>query len=161
YDINQLRGNIPVNDKNRYLENSTRLSAAFSELGCVQLTLSVNYRNSREIATHYMRLLNSALIEAIRCETPAFEAGEVVTVDANQASDAHVLACEAVRKLRRDYNDDEVAVISLVAKESVSIVEALRRAGIPSYSTIGNGHGVLVTTPEIVRGHERKAVVVF
>lgn len=48
----------------------------------------------------------------------------------------------------------------VVAADSPAIIKALQRIRIPTYSDIENTGGVLVSTPEIVRGHERNVVVV-
>lgn len=100
YDVNQLRGSIPARDKKLYAQRCSRWNKALESLGCAQLMLSVNYRNSREIATHYTQLLDNALLEPIRCEAPAFEAGEVVVVQAMHGEEAATVTCDAVRKLR-------------------------------------------------------------
>jgi len=105
-------------------------------------------------------LLDNALLEPIRCEVPAFEAGEVVVVRTMHGDEAATVTCDAVRKLRLTYKDAEIGVVCVVAADSPAIIKALQRIRIPTNSDVGNTGGVLVSTPEIVRGHERNVVVV-
>ncbi len=161
YDINQLRGSIPPSDRRLYMERCDRWNSALMEaLKCIQLTLSVNYRNSREIALHYLGLLETALLEPLHCEVPIFEAGEVVQIEVKAHSELASVVCDITRKMRKDFGDEDIGIICVVARESGTILDVLRRVGIPCYSAIGKGSGVLVSTPEIARGHEKKAIIV-
>jgi len=161
YDINQLRGSIPPNDRRLYKERCDRWNSTLTgALKCIQLTLSVNYRNSREIALHYLGLLETALLEPLHCEVPIFEAGAVVQVEVKNHSDLESVVCDIVRKMLKEFGEEEIAIICVVARESETILDALRKVGIPCYSAIGKGSGVFVSTPEIARGHEKKAIIV-
>ena len=88
YDMNQLRGSIPARDKKLYarmFKMGTRRSRVLgARSSCFQLITGIPEKSQRTTR----QLLDNALLEPIRCEVPAFEAGEVVVVRAVHGDEA-------------------------------------------------------------------------
>lgn len=161
YDVNQLGGNIETADNQRYRERVLRWNEALSKISKRQhIELFINYRNSREIADFYSDLLRSALPEPIRAEIPVFSAGEVITHSVRDAREVPAIVAKTVAAFRSSYSDDDIAVICMGNVTELSVIrDMLQQLGIPTTTDLSNSNAVLITRPEIIRGHERRVVV--
>jgi hypothetical protein len=113
YDINQLGGNIENGDVARYRRRIADWKAMLGRFPRIQkFSLSVNYRNAREIAEHYLTMLSEALPAKPSADVPAFEAGEVVQRQVKREDLNDVLA-SLLRRLLHDHAPCEIGVVIL------------------------------------------------
>jgi hypothetical protein len=160
YDVNQLSGNIPSNDRRRYqrrLADWEGMLSAFA--GLQRYTFTINYRNSREIAAHWLNLLGSALPVRPSSEVPAFQAGEVVIHRITSADAPGVLA-GVVRQLLAHMSAEDIGIAVLPGgPKALRLFDALSRLNLPvTHSVIGSG--IVLTAGEEYRGFERRAMVI-
>jgi len=158
YDINQLGGNIPNGDKERY----KRRIADWKEMtrtfpGMQKFALSINYRNAREIAEHYLTLLSDALPVKPLADIPVFETGEVVVHHTEPNLLEDVLA-SILRRLLKEHVATDIGVIT-VDSHAGRLCRALRERNLPVCEH-PSGCEVVVTDASIIRGHERRIIVV-
>ncbi len=159
YDVNQLGGNIPKGDWRRYgrrLDDWNQILNSFPRLHLMRL--SVNYRNSREIAEYYLSQLADSLPTKPVGDLPAFEAGEVLT---RRVADSDLLGVLAatLRQLLKESPASEIGVVALSETDRLhGIADQLRKLGLEITQDLGRP-GVLVTKPNMIRGHERTAIV--
>lgn len=159
-DLNQLGGNIPNNDQRRYENRFQRWQECMERIPqCSQLVLTVNYRNSREIAAHYMRFFGEALPRQFRSELPAFSGGPVTIHRTSRSKLAEQVAM-IVGRLRVEFQCGEIAIIYLSLTSISGVEKELSRVGIPSDTKMVS-EAVAIVNPDVARGHERKAVVVI
>jgi hypothetical protein len=160
FDLNQLFGNIPRGDGRRYENRLDRWSKAMAQLRCTSMTLYVNYRNSREIAQCYFRLLDEALPKRIICELPAFSAGDVVRIGVRFESDLAIKLAEIYRRLRKDYVDSDIAIVCLLSEKRIDeLAIELQKKGVSVHRELSRKDGVIITAPDHIRGYERKVVI--
>src|SRR5262249_10339044 len=115
YDINQLGGNIPNGDVERYKRRISDWKAMIGGFpGRQSFRLLINYRNAREIAEHYLSVLADALPAKPLADIPAFEAGDVVLHRTKRADLEDVIA-SLVRRLLQDHQAADIGVITLEA----------------------------------------------
>jgi hypothetical protein len=157
YDINQLGGNIPNGDTERYkrrISDWKGMIRAFP--GMQKFSLSINYRNAREIAEHYMNLLSDALPVKPLADIPVFEAGEVVVHRAERHILDDVLA-SLVRRLLKDHTANDIGIITLDSYAG-ALCRALKQRKLPVCED-PSGCEVVVTNASTIRGHERRIIV--
>jgi hypothetical protein len=159
YDLNQLGANYASGDNQRF---ANRIDSFMPALKSIPNLLTngffINYRNSKEIASHYYGLLKTALPQPLTTELPVFSGGEVVVHAAGNGSKAIFIIAEAVKKLQREFLDEEIAV--LVLNGSVQAVQTgLATFGISTTDSLHGENSIIVAGPQVIRGHERKAVV--
>lgn len=162
HDLNQLGGHIPRGDERMFRHRFERWQESLRAIpGCTRLELSVNYRNSREIATYYSGLLGRALPQPLRVELPAYSTADVI-VDRGTDTGARVAkSAKHLLALREQYVVEEMAVVCCppVVKPD-ALARGLVQFGLPAHTDTHRESGLLVTTPNQFRGHERKAVIV-
>jgi hypothetical protein len=128
----------------------------------VSLSLNINYRNSREISAYYFKLLDQALLTRINAEAPLFSAGDVIQHSVKSASDVPSCAYQLYRQIRKNLSDDDVAIVCLSGSRATAEIKTFfEGAGVTVLTEPGRSQGLLITTPEKIRGHERKAVLVI
>ena len=160
YDLNQLGGSIPNNDRKRYQQRLADWEAMLRAFpGLKRSRLTVNYRNSREIATHYIGFLAEALPERPNAEVPAFEAGEVVRRQLAASDLVGMLAGTLQQLLKHNAAADiGVALLTGVAGGR-DLAGRLRDLSLPVVTHLSS-EGILVAPASVYRGHERRAMVV-
>jgi hypothetical protein len=80
------------------------------------------------------------------------------------AADVPSSAFQLYRQIRRNLSDDEIAVVCLSrigARTAAEITAFFERAGVKVLTGPSDAHGLLITTPERIRGYERRAVIVI
>ena len=161
FDLNQLSGNIPTGDRRRYeqrMQSWRQMLNGFA--GLRQVRLSVNYRNSREIARYYLEMLSHALPVLPDAELPAFEAGDVQVIKTTEADLRGVLA-HSLRQLTSADTPEHVGVALLPGATALHpLAESLRSLGFPISSDLAHP-GIVVAAARDFRGHERRAMVII
>ena len=158
YDINQLGGNIQKGNVSHYRRRISGWKAMLSRFPRMQkFRLSINYRNAREIAEHYLELLSEALPAKPLAEVPVFESGDVIQSKIKHEDLSDVLA-SLLRRLLQDHSSREIGVVILDQRPSTLLRELAGRnlpvAGDPQRDA------VVVTNASTIRGHERQVMVV-
>jgi hypothetical protein len=158
YDINQLGGNIPNGDVERY----KRRIADWKDMirgfpGMQKFSLLINYRNAREIAEHYLALLADALPVKPLADIPVFETGDVVLHRTKRDVLEDVLG-SLVRRLLQEHAAADIGVITLESGAG-HLCGALRERKLPVCEQ-PSGSGVVVANAPTIRGHERRVIVV-
>lgn len=162
YDLNQLGGNIKPGDTSRLRKRlnfwDSKLNS-FPNLG--RMELSINYRNSREIAEYWQTALENFLPERRMASIPLFGAGDVVVETVSDMNELGLQIGRVVRALQKDYGDGEIGIIlnSSVRQRREKIVSELRSFGIRTTNDVRNKGMILFTSPRDIKGHERKAIV--
>ena len=162
YDLNQLGGNIKPGDTSRLQKRfeswHSRLDS-FPQLG--RMGLSINYRNSKEIAEYWQEALAGFLPDHKSASIPLFGAGEVVVKTIHDRKEMGLQVARIVQALQKDYDDGEIGIIlnSYVQKETASILGELRSFGIKTTNEVLDKRMILSASPRDVKGHERKAIV--
>src|SRR5262249_32838973 len=111
YDLNQLGGNIGSGDTRRYEFRLSTWDGALKKIPqSTPIELYINYRNSREIAEFYYKVLREALPKPIRSEVPIFESGEVVIHKILDENSLPVIVADVIKKLELNYRHCEMAV---------------------------------------------------
>jgi len=161
YDLNQLGGSIPNNDRKRYQKRFADWDGMLRAFpGLQRSRLTVNYRNSREIAVHYVGLLTEALPERPVAEVPAFEAGDVV-VRSLAASDLVGVLASTLRQTLEHHSPADIGVALLTGSGVLRELPArLAELGLPVATELGQA-GILIAPAATYRGHERRAMVVI
>jgi hypothetical protein len=160
YDLNQLGGNITSGDTRRYKDRLSSWDGALMSIPeCRSTEFYINYRNSREIAEFYRRILEKTLPSPIRSEVPVFETGEVVVIENKDAIQLPAVIADVIRKLRPDFDFGEIAIVCLEGTIN-DLYEGLMLFGIPITTDVESKGKVFVTRPRQIRGHERKAIIV-
>lgn len=158
YDINQLGGNIENGDVARYRRRIADWKEMLGQFPRMQkFSLSINYRNAREIAEHYLAMLSEALPAKPSADVPAFEAGEVVQRQVKPEELNDVLA-SLLRRLLHDHAPRDIGVVTLDQGP-----DALRRALAGRKLPLTDDpaqDAVAVTTASRIRGHERQVMIV-
>jgi hypothetical protein len=162
YDLNQLGGQIESGDTNRYKDRVERWGACLKTISrCNLMDLYINYRNSKEIAIFYNHILEESLPEPIRFEIPVFESGDVVIHSLKNISELPTLLIYVIKKLGIDFKDNEIGIVCVDNNvKIINLCQSLNRFGISISTDLEYDNGILLTTPKIIRGHERKAIVV-
>jgi len=161
YDLNQLGGNIEAGDNRRFENRFSGWKAGLASIPLLNyLDLYINYRNSREISTFYTKMLDGNLPFPVKSEIPVFSSGEVITHILTDINQLAIVIADLTKKLHQDFSYEEIAVVAAGGVSNFdSIYQVLNKAGIPTTSKIDTDNKVLVTRPQIIRGHERKAVI--
>lgn len=130
--------------------------------GAYRIEFAINYRNSREIAEFIVSSLSHALPWGVTMEMPAFSCGDVVIAKAKNEDRCFVVVADAITRLRQDYRTNEMALLVFgSAGLNRRLLYALRLCNI-NVSTHLDADGILVLTkPQSIKGHERKAVIVI
>ena len=132
-----------------------------SSLGCTPIELSVNYRNSREIADFFSAELSRALPQSIPSAVSAYSAGPVQVIHSVRRHEASSRVAAAVAIALKTYAPSEIAVVDLRGKRSrIQLAEDLSRGHADVTQRALDASGVLVADSETIKGHERKAVIV-
>lgn len=162
HDLNQLGGNIPRGDERRYRDRFDRWEKGLRAIPrCTRCELSVNYRNSREIASYYATTLQHSLPHPVRMELPAYSSAEVVVDRASDHNGRVAKVGKHVLALRAQYALEEIVVVCCPPTVRPDAMAAgLVQLGLPAHTDRGRPDGVLVSTPRVFRGHERPVVVV-
>jgi len=151
YDLNQLGGTIPNNDRKRYQQRLVDWDGMLRAFpGLHRFQLAVNYRNSREIALHYLGLLSEALPERPIAEVPAFEAGEVL-VRSLAPSDLVGVTAGTLRQLLDRHSAADIGVALLTGCDAARDLPArLAQLGLPMATGLRQA-GILIAKAEIPR----------
>lgn len=165
YDLNQLGANIKRGDTRRYRDRVTRwVNMVDGFPGMRRFRLSVNFRNSREIAEYYLALLAEALPTRPIGEVPAFEAG-AVTIHQVTIGAMIGVTVATVRRLLTELHPEDVgiALVPGAAPAEVGgpdgLLAALAQLGLAVTRDAGTP-GILVRGAVQFRGHERLAMIV-
>ena len=166
YDLNQLGGNIERGDTRRYRDRITRwVNMVDSFPGMRRYRLSINFRNSREIAEYYLALLAEALPARPIGEVPAFEAGPVSIHQVTPGALIGVTA-STLRRLLSEHRPEDLGV-ALVPGAVIpggggadGLRASLGRLDLPVTRVAGEP-GILVRVASEFRGHERLAMIVI
>lgn len=161
-DLNQLGGNIGRGDTRRL---KYRLETWESSLRTIpnigEMTLHINYRNSKEIAEYYKQTLEPLLPNALYSGIPLFSSGSVIEKSLGSREQLVPRVVEVINALRRDYHDNEIGLLfngNLRANLGATLAQ-LRRFGIPTTSDVTDTRLILNSSAEQIKGHERKAIV--
>lgn len=162
YDLNQLGGNIDVGDITRYRKRMEMWDNAPERIpNATVIELYINYRNSREIAEYYYQALEEVLPYPIRSEIPVFEGGDVIIHKTRDPKQLPIIIADIIKKLRLDFKDTEIGVICIGDSGYYKdIANLLKQFGIPTSTEVNVNDTVVITSPRIIRGHERKAIIV-
>ncbi|MEA5015092.1 MAG: AAA family ATPase [Candidatus Limiplasma sp.] len=162
YDINQLGGNYQTGDTRRYEYRLSMWDEGITSISnCNTMKLFINYRNSREIAEFYTGTLQAALPEPINAEIPIFSCGEVICYVARDIAQTFQMTLETIQKLKSFYENKEIGIICLGgAIKPKEICRRLEYANIPTTMEFEADNKILVTLPRIIRGYEKKAIIV-
>lgn len=162
HDLNQLGSNYQPGDVKRYEHRLSTWDGAMRAIpGTTSIELYINYRNSREIAEYYFSVLSDALPRPLKSEVPVFGSGDVITHRTRDTNQVSVLVADIINKLRADYKYSEIAVICLNGgPNNNSVARCLADFGVPVSAELSGKEAVVVTVPKVIRGHERKAVIV-
>jgi hypothetical protein len=160
--LNQLGSSYKAGDVKRYEHRLSTWDRAMRAIpGATAIELCINYRNSREIADYYFTVLSDALPKPLKSEVPVFGSGEVITLRTKDTNQVAVLIADIVNKLRADYSYSNIGVICLTGgPNNNSVARCLAEFGVPVSTELDGKEAVLVTVPKVIRGHERKAVIV-
>ena len=161
-DLNQILGSVSSSSSNRRERYKEMMEAwrriLVGQLRCVPLSLTINYRNSREIADFYFELLNRSLLVSIAAEAPAFSAGDVLKCTAPNVDAAAKLVQHFLSQLKDDCETHAVAVISLLGGGSRRILlDALGRS--QNFYGAGLAEKLVFSSASHIRGHERRVVI--
>ena len=158
YDINQLGGHIDNNDGIRYKRRITDWKIMLGRFNQMQkLSLCINYRNSREIAEHYLTMLTKALPAKPLADVPVFEAGEVVQ-RRTKSEDLNNVLTSIIRQLLNCHAPREIGVV-IFDQGPESVRRALAERKLPVTDDPAN-NAIVVTKASRIRGHERQAIIV-
>ena len=162
YDLNQIGGHIKPGDTSRLRKRLSYWQSklnSFPDLG--RMRLSINYRNSKEIAEYWQETLVDFLPEHMSASIPIFGAGKVVveTIPDRQEMALHV--ARVIHTLQKDYDDGEIGIIfnSYVREDMARTLRELGSFGIRTTKDVQNRRMILSASPRDVKGHERKAIV--
>jgi len=171
-DLNQILGTVPAKSSERR-ERCRALVEAWQKtmtnaLQCIPLSLTINYRNSAEIAAFYFDLLNRSLLISINSEAPVFSAGEVVRCRASNVENAALTAKHFLGQLKIDSENHEIAIISLLGGGARRVL--LDTIGRQSNfwtdedddsdaSDVCRAHKLVFSHVNHIRGHERRVVI--
>jgi hypothetical protein len=159
YDLNQLGGNIPKGDTGRYRRRVSDWKTMIGGFPRLQpLRLTVNYRNSKEVAEHYLALLSDVLPAVPLAEVPTFESGEVAVRATNREEVVGVIA-GLLRRLLQRYSPGQIGVAMLARLPSDTFAE-LAELGLSVTHDL-NTSSITVATAAQFRGHERKVMIVI
>ena len=161
-DLNQILGTVQASASNRRQRYSELIdewkNLLARRLRCIPLGLSVNYRNSKEIAAFYFDLLNRFLLVNITAEAPAFSAGDVVRCRAGNVDIAAQMVKHFLEQLKDDRDRHEVAVVSLLGGGGRKAILDLVGKENNSWGD-SNSNKLVFSDVEHIRGHERRAVI--
>ena len=159
YDLNQLGGNIPQRDDRRYRRKITGWKNMLGGIPRMQkFTLSVNYRNSREIADYYLDVLTESLPAKPFAPAPVFEAGEVHREQIRN-KDLQGRLVSLVTGLLKNHEPREIGIVTL-DRNPENLLQNLQDRQLRVTSDLTES-GIVVTNASRIRGHERKAVIVI
>ena len=158
YDLNQLGGNIQKGDLKRYRRRISDWKAMLSKFPRVQkFTLTINYRNAREIAEYYLRMLSEVLPAKPLADVPVFESGEVVQHKVKSADLNDTLA-SLLHRLSKNYSPRDIGVVILSERLNI-LLRVLSERQVP-VTKDPKQNAVVVTTARKIRGHERQVMIV-
>ena len=158
YDFNQLGGNISNNDIVRYRRRISGWKAMLSRFPQMQkFRLTINYRNSREIAECYLELLSEALPAKPLADVPVFESGDVVQRKVKHEDLSDVLA-SLLHRLLQDHSSREIGIVILDQRPRILLRELAGRK-LP-VADDPERDAIVVTTASNIRGHERQVMIV-
>ena len=159
YDLNQLGGNISQGDDRRYRRKLTNWKSMLEGIPRMQkFTLSVNYRNSREIADYYLDVLSESLPAKPFAPAPVFEAGEVHR-EQIQHKDLQSRLVSLVTGLLKNHELREIGIVTL-DRNPEKLMQSLQNQQLRVTNDLAD-NGIVVTNASRIRGHERKAVIVI
>jgi hypothetical protein len=160
YDLNQLGANYELGDTKRFEYRIENFIPSLKSIPKIQFfDFYINYRNSKEISTYYLNILKENLPNPIKSEIPVFSGGAVLTHFVKEQAELPVLIADTIKKLKNDFSNNEIGIICLSGKIE-SIISGLSKFGIPITSEILTNDKILVTNPQIFRGHEKKVVII-
>lgn len=159
YDINQLGGHIENGDVARYKRRISDWKIMLVQFNQMQkFSLCINYRNSREIAEHYLTMLSKVLPAKPLADVPVFEAGEVVQ-RRTKREDLNNVLTSIIRHLIDCHAPREIGVV-IFDQGPESVRRALAERKLPVTDDPAN-NGIVVTKASRIRGHERQAIIVI
>lgn len=158
YDINQLGGNIPNGDLSRYRVRISDWKKMLSSFPRMQkLSLTINYRNAREIADYYIAALSDALPAKPSADVPTFETGEVIRRKVRH-QDVDDAVASLIRRLLQDHVARDIGVVAL-DRGPDKLRSYLAGRHLPVTDDPAHD-AVAVTSASIIRGHERRVIIV-
>jgi hypothetical protein len=160
YDMNQLGANYDLGDTKRFDYRIENFLPSLKSIQKIQfLDFYINYRNSKEISTYYFNTLNESLPNQIKSEIPVFSGGDVLTHLVKGPIELPILIAEVIKKLKKDFTFNEIGIICLTGKIE-PIINGLSKLGIPISSDLMTNDKILITNPQIFRGHEKKVIII-
>lgn len=158
YDINQLGGSIKNGDVSRYRRRIADWKAMLNHFPKMRkFSLSINYRNAREIAEHYLTMISEALPEKTLADVPVFETGEVVQRQIKREELLDVLA-SLLYRLLHNHLPREIGVVVFDQKPE-AVCRSLAERQLPVTNDPAQDRTV-ITTASRIRGHERQVIIV-
>ncbi len=159
YDLNQMGGHIPKNDRRRFDDRLAEWNVMLRSTPRLQrLVLGINYRNSKEIAEKYTALLKTALPTKVLSEAPVFETGSVVEYQIKETEILDTL-CLALKQLLSTYAARDLAV-AILGVPHKRLVDDLLGRGFQVTRDVRDA-ATFVGRALDLRGHERQAMVVL
>lgn len=162
-DLNQLGANTPRGDKFMFKEKFDAWQQFLINRKDVQkVHFRINYRNSEEIFRYYHNMLAAVLPYPIYGEIPTFKFGDVSLHNCSSLNAACTTVLSIIQKLIKTYRPIEIAVVvatHLGGLLNQISIEAVKQH-LPISMDLDKGDFVSLIKPGIIRGHERKAVIV-
>jgi len=162
YDLNQLGGNYETGDTKRYEHRLSDWSPSITSIPkCNSIQFFVNYRNSKEIAEYYFQQLETILPNSIQSEIPVFSSGEVLKFEARNEYQVYATIENIIGKLLKEYSNNEIGILTLGSAPSMSAIQDhLEQINIYTTTELNSKDKILVSVPSLIRGHEKKVVIV-
>ena len=119
--------------------------------------LSINYRNSREIAEYYVDLLSDVLPAKPTTEVSVYETGEVIKRGIRSIELDDILG-GLLRRLLSTHVPEDIGVVSMLGNPT-RIFTTLAKRGFPVTEEVSVKTACIVTNASKIRGHERSVVI--
>jgi hypothetical protein len=158
-------------DQNQRNNNSKAPKAFAGELEDLELclsslpnarhiSLSLNYRNSSEVAAYFSKHLSDALPYPIKADVPVFQSASVLEQNLTNEADALILVHKILSGLKKEFNDEDIAVVAWGASGiNRRLLKSLAAAGTNVTTYVDSPDALWVAKPSEIKGHERKAVI--
>lgn len=161
YDVNQLGGNIKSGDTRRYINRIERWNFMLNEFPKMdKFTLSINYRNSREISGYYLEYVSRYLPVSPVVDVPVFETGEVVHHKVSRQEKNEFLL-SLLHRLVRVYSPRQIGVVMLGKKSELRDTLSALHSRMFRVSSDAATDSIVITSPSKIRGYERDVMIVM
>ena len=86
---------------------------------------------------------------------------EVLKFEARNDYQVYATIENIIRKLFKEYSNNEIGIVTSGSAPSASAIqEHLERINIPTTTDLNSKDKILVSVPSLIRGHEKKVIVV-